>query len=471
MRGSTWATALGLLAILAFAAVPSGSAQNPTTCDHPNIGCCGDITLILLNPDLQPGSDGFIRASGNFFVQFQAIGEGADQIANFGFSFGVYTAQVPEDVCQLPPQLWFTGQQILNYRADTDASDGFFINLQTPLVPDGQYTAALHAYDANDNELARFWASAIVENCDEAMDPAGLVERCDGDIEQITRNDFIMPWPIVLPGDGLTTGDVEGFTIEFAEELSALTVLLNGEDITAQLTPWEGRLWDDDLIPGYGPYGLANILVPECSQQPPQECAHLGVAYQWTDRQLTEDDVLRVEATDMAGNIATKDLHIGSGVTSGAISEQIPVLEWSVDHQRVTVAPGGQAQFRFTITNRGGATGHPFAEQTVPEGWDYEWSPAHVPVDSGTSESQEFIVKVPTTAAAGTHSVKAIMKYMQSGVEKQLRQDLTVEVTGTTNATPTDVLGEESEDSVGVPVPLLLVGAGLAAVVVRRRLR
>jgi hypothetical protein len=451
-----------------MAATPDALAQNPTTCDHPNIGCCGDITLILLNPDLQPGSDGFIRASGNFFVQFQAIGEGADRIANFGFSFGAYTAQVPEDVCSLPPQAWWTGQQILNYRADTNADDGFFINLQTPLVPDGQYTAALHAYDASDNELARFWASAIVENCDDAVDPAGLIERCDGDVEQIVRNDFIMPWPIVLPGDGLTTADVDGFTLEFAEELSALTVLLNGEDITAELTGWEGRLWDDDLIPGYGPYGLANILVPECSQQPPQECSHLGVAYQWTERQLTEDDVLRVEATDLAENVGTKDLHIGSGVTSGAISADIPVLEWSVDRQRATVGPGEPALFRFTITNRGGSTGHPFAEQEVPADWQYEWQPAHVPVDSGTSEAQEFIVTPPADATTGVHEVKAFMNYVQQGVDKQLRQDLVVEVVGGTNATQTDPLTDEAEDSAVVPLPLVMLAAALVVVWVRR---
>lgn len=453
-------------------AVPGVEAQGVTTCDHPNIGCCGDITLLLLNPDLQPGSDGFIRASGNIFVQFQAIGEGADDIDNFGFSFGAYTADIPDDVCELPPQAWFTGQQVPNYRADTTPEDGFFINLQTGLVPDGQYTAALHAYDANDNELARFWTRAIVDNCDTAVDPAGQVERCDGDTEQMTRNDFIQPWPMVLPGDGLTAADVNGFTLEFPEELSDLKVTLNGQDITAELQPWEGREWDDDLLPGYGPYGLASILVPECSQQPPQECAHLGVAYQWTTRPLTDDDVLRVEAADMAGNIATKDIHIGSGVTSGAIAADLPILAWAVDQQSVEVNPGDEPLFRFTITNRGGAQGHPFADQVVPEGWDYEWQPTHVPVDSGSEEDQEFIVRVPDDAEPGAYPVTALMNYTQGGQPKSLRQDLTITVIETIGAeTPDDedeTTGEGEEESPALPVVFALIAiAGVAAA--RRR--
>lgn len=411
----------------AFAFVPGAAAQGDT-CANPNVGCCGDLDLILLNPDLQPGSDGFIRASGNSFVQFQAIGAAADQIETFGFSFGVQTTQFPDDVCQAP--LWVTGQQVLNYRADTDPSDGFFINLQTGLVPDGQYTAAVHAYDAGDQELARFWASAVVSNCDTAVDPLGQVERCGDDAEQMQRNDATQPWPIVLPGDGLTPADVNGFTVEFAEPLADLRVTLNGEDVTDRLSEWSGREWDNDYLPGYGPMGLSTLLVPECSQQPPQDCTTLGVAYEWTERQLTEDDVLRVEATDLAGNVATKDIHVGSGVTGGAISAEIPILTWSVDVARLEVAPGDSVLFRFTISNSGGATGHPFADQVIPAGWAVEWTPPHVPVPSGSSEPQELLVKVPANATTGTYDVEAIMNYDQAGEQKQLTQILKVIVSG-----------------------------------------
>lgn len=455
----------------ALAMVPGVAAQGDT-CANPNVGCCGDIDLILLNPDLQPGSDGFIRASGQFFIQFQAIGDQADQIETFGFSFGVHTTQVPDDVCQLPPALQITGQQLINYRADTNPDDGFFINLQTPLVPDGQYTAAVHAYDGNDQELARFWAQAVVENCDTAVDPVGVAELCDGDDAQIQRNDQTMPWPIILPGDG-QAGSEAALTIEFAEELAELRVLLNGEDITDQLAEWEGREWDDDLLPGYGPLGLAAILVAECSQQPPQECTTLGEAYTWNERELTDDDVLRVEATDLAGNVATKDIHVGSGVTGGAISDQIPILTWSVDRIEAEVAPGESALFRFTIQNSGGETGHPFASEEIPPGWDVEWNPPHVPVPSGSSEDQEFLVHVPDNATTGTYDVVGYMKYDQAGEQKQLQQVLKVTVSGDVadqNQADEDAAANEPEKK-DSPAPgvVLVALLGALAVAFRRR--
>ena len=473
-------TATFLSTVVFLAALPVVDAQNPTTCEHPNIGCCGDIQLILLNPDLQPDSQGFIRASGNFFVQFQAIGDGADDIATFGFSFGAYTTDFPEDVCDLPSEAWFTGQQVLNYRADTDASDGFFINLQTGLVPDGRYSAALHAYDANDNELARFWASAVVENCDQAADPVGLVERCGDDPAQMTRNDFIQPWPIVLPGDGVAPEDVNGFTLEFAEELSLLKVTLNGLDITAELAPWDGRLWDDDLKPGYGPNGLlaGTPLTEECNQTLPEvdnvhKCSHLGVAYLWEGRPLDENDLLRVEAVDLAGNRAVKDLHIGSGITGGAISGDLPIIDWTVADSLLTTEPTREVQFSFQVTNRGGGQGHPFADEIVPEGWAATWDPTHVPLDPGQTAEQRLVVTPPAGTPPGSYPVTAFMNYTSGGTPKTLRQDLTVDVDfeGAESFTDTTTVDGTGEDSEGSPAPLLVLVAAvmLAIAAVRRR--
>lgn len=463
------AAVLALVAMAGLAAMPAQAQTGQQICDHPDIGCCGELSLVLLNPDLQPRDDGFIDASGNFFVQFQAIGEEADRIETFGFSFGEYTTEFPEDVCDLPPQLWVTGQQLVNYRADTDPSDGFFINLQTALVPDGQYTAAVHAYDGDDNELARFWASAIVENCDTAVDPAGQAERCDGDEEQTTRNDGTEPWPIVLPGDGLTAADVDGFTLEFAEPLANLTVYLNSDDITAELQEWEGREWDNDLIPGYGPHGLGAILVPECSQQPPQECGHLGEAYQWTTRQLTDADVLRVEAEDRNGNLAVKNLHIGSSVTSGGVTAEVPILSWTADTTRATVAPGETAVFTFEIQNKGGATGHPFASAEGPAGWTLAWQPDHQQVASGEKEVQELHVTAPANATGGAAAINATMEYTQSGEPKFLHERLSVEVAGAEVGGNETVETDGSQESLGPGVAVLLLGA--LAVAARRRRR
>lgn len=419
---------------------------------------CGEVELLFLNPGLQPGGDGVVDASGSFFAQFQAIGARAADIATFGFSFGLGPTSLPEDAC-MDDEALFTGQALQNYRADRNPDDGFFINLQTPLVPDGQYSAAVHAYDAQDNEIARFWAPAIVDNCD-----GDVGSRCDGDQEQNTRQDIIEPWPIVLPGDGQKLDEVTGFSIEFAEPLSFLDVRLNGLEVTDELEPWSGRLWDDDLFPGYGPMGLGDILAPECEQQPPQECNYLGEAYQWNVRALTEEDVLRVEARDLAGNLAVKDVHIGSGITGGALSEDIPVLSWSVEEDEIFATPGQSVEFHFTLQNRGAATGHPFARDEAPAGWESRWDPPHEPVPSGQETTQKYILRVPSNATAGPHVAHAYMDYRSGNEDKSLEYPVTVIVDSPNLATEESSTSEVKEAPFMAPTLLLLA----AALVLRR---
>ncbi|HUR26156.1 MAG TPA: NEW3 domain-containing protein [Candidatus Thermoplasmatota archaeon] len=434
------------------------------------IHSCGPFEIIFRNPDLQPGTDGFITAEGQFFAQFQVIGPGADQVVTMGFSFGAFTRDFAEsEVCSNPPQAWFTGQQILNYRADTDAADGFFINLQTPLVPDGEYTAAVHAYDAGNNELGRFWAKAIVNNCD-APGPVPPA-RCDGDIPQNTNNDRTGPWPMILPGDGQKLPEgTNGFSLEFAEELSNLTVFLNGQDITAEMEQWPGRLWDDDLIPGYGPYGLNNILVPECSQQPPQTCGPLGVAYRWNTRAMTKDDVIRVEAADLAGNRAVKDIHIGSSVAGGAITDAAPNLQITVDEVRKATTPGTPVVFRFQITNSGGGTAHPFTSKEGPEGWTLEWTP-HKPVEPGGTDAQELTVTPPPGTAPGEYGINATISYPEGGTQRDNAYGLKVDVAG---AGPVSGAQSATGDAAGKKSPgagplVVLSVLGSTVLLVRRR--
>lgn len=456
-----FAGAVALVCVLAF--VPSPAAAQ--------INSCGPFEIVFRNPDLQPdAATGFITAEGAFFAQFQVIGEGADAVTTMGFSFGVYTVDFDESsVCSLPPEAWFSGQQILNYRADTDASDGFFINLQTPLVPDGEYTAAVHAYNAANEELGRFWAKAIVDNCDDSA-TAG---RCDGDAAQNAKHDRTGPWPMILPGDGLKLPDgTTGFSLEFAEELSNLLVLLNGQDITAELEKWEGREWDDDLLPGYGPYGLGAILVPECSQQPPQECTHLGVAYRWNTRPMTGTDVIRVEATDMSGNLAVKDIHIGSSVAGGAITDAAPNLQITVDGVKKTTAPGQPVLFRFDITNSGGGTAHPFTSSAGPEGWTLEWTP-HNPVDAGQKDTQELTVTPPASALPGDYQVNATISYPEGGQQRDNVYNLTVTIDGTPQTVAPGAVGTGktggAKGSPGAPMAALLLALGAAVAVLRRR--
>ncbi|MFA5943838.1 MAG: NEW3 domain-containing protein [Candidatus Thermoplasmatota archaeon] len=453
--------ALLILASMIVALPPPAAAQEYNS--------CGPFEIVFRNPDLQPGADGFITAEGQFFAQFQVIGEGADKVVTMGFSFGAYTTDFDEStVCANPPQLWFTGQQILNYRADTDPADGFFINLQTPLVPDGEYTAAVHAYDAADNELGRFWAKAIVNNCDGTAPGT----RCDGDVPQNTKNDKTAPWPMVLPGDGQKLPDgTTGFSLEFAEDLANLTVLLNSEDVTAQMEEWAGRLWDDDLLPGYGPYGLGNILVPECSQQPPQTCSALGVSYRWNTRALNAQDVLRIDATDLAGNRAVKDIHIGSSVAGGAITDAAPNLQITVDEVLKTTTAGSPVVFQFQITNSGGGTAHPFTSKAGPEGWDLTWTP-HKPVAPGQSDVQELTVTPPPGAMPGEYAINATISYPEGGTQKDNDYALKVVVAGAGGAVAPQATTSDAPDSKkspGVAPVLLLAGLALAAVGLRRR--
>ena len=453
----------GLVAASLLAVAPPAAGQ---------IQHCGPFQPIFRNPDLQPGADGFITAEGQFFAQFQVIGEGADAVTTIGFSFGAYTVDFdPATVCQGPSQTWYTGQQILNYRADTDPSDGFFINLQTPLVPDGEYTAAVHAYDASNNELARFWAKAVVDNCDPQPTPAQ--ERCDGDAAQNQAHDRTSPWPMVLPGDGQKLNEgTTGFSLEFAEILSSLVVTLNGEDITPQLEQWPGRLWDDDLLPGYGPHGLGAILVPECSRQPPQTCSTLGIAYRWNARPLTTTDVLRVDAVDMAGNRAVKDVHIGSSVAGGAITDAAPNLQITVDEVKKSTAAGQAAVFRFSIVNSGGGTAHPFTSTEGPEGWDLEWTP-HKPVEPGQSDVQELTVVPPTSTPSGEYQVNATISYPEAGTTRANHYNLTVVVGGASAAGAGSDGASQTEGgkkgSPGVAPVLVLAVLALAAMAVRRR--
>lgn len=429
------------------------------------IQSCGDIQIIFRNPDLQPKSDGFIYAQGQFFAQFQAIGADADKIAVLGFSFGPQTVDVPGSVCDAP--LWATGAYVLNYRADRDASDGFFIPLKTSLVPDGTYAAAVHAYDANNNELARFWAKAQVKNCDDSTQPP----RCDGDIEQNTRHDKTAPWPMVLPGDGQPL-EGHSLTIEFGEPLSWYAVTINGKNVTSELTEWEGRVWDADLVPDYGPAGAGNTVSPPCTHpEPVNQCIKYGPAFEWKTRPLTNNDVIRVEAADLAGNIALKTIHIGSSVAGGAVTEEVPILSYTVDKEKATINAGGSATFQFEIRNNGGGTGHPFAEATGPEGWTLNWEPVHVVVEPGATKSQKLIVTAPGNAPKGTHTVHAVLKYQAGSEEKSLEQPLDI-IIGTASAGPagneTTTTTTKAKKSPGAGVVL---GASLlmVAIALRRR--
>lgn len=433
------AVLLGLLA--ATLVGPGGQAQFPS---------CGEMELVFRNPDLQPDDrDGKVHASGQFFIQFQAVGAQADDIAVFGFSFGPDTVAFEEAACDQP--VWFTGAYVLNYRADRDPSDGFFIPIKTDIVPDGDYAAAVHAYDANGDELARFWARAVVDNCE------GDAARCTDDLEQQAPHDTTAPWPIVLPGDGQP---LEGhhLSVEFAEPVGNLTVHLNGDDITAEMEPWDGRIWDADSYPDYGPGGVGAIVAPPCTQ-PFHTCIRYGPAYSWNGRPLTDADIVRVEATDANGNRAIKDLHIASEGSGGAVTSEAPNLEITVDAVRKATAAGSSTIFRFDIQNTGGGTAHPFTAMDAPEGWSAAFLD-HQPIPPGGRMTQELTVTPPSGTTAGTYDVNATISYVKAGREQSRAWTLEVDVQGGgTSRTDTATDDGRDEDSPALPLVLLLVAS------------
>ncbi|HJQ93887.1 MAG TPA: hypothetical protein VJ874_06345, partial [Candidatus Thermoplasmatota archaeon] len=221
--GPRWCL-LAMAGLLAVSGVPSANAQ---------IQSCGEgLELFIRNPDIVPDQQGVFAVSGRLLVQFQVIGDRADEIEAFALSFG---ADVPtgDEVCALPSQAWVTGVYLEGYSVDLDKSDGFFIAINSNGQTSPQYDlgVAVHGYNAAHEEVARFWGIVRLDHCG-GQPSMGCP---DADFP-----DFTQPWPILLPGDGVTA-PVDGFVFEFNEVLSDLRVELNGLDVTGELEDWAER--------------------------------------------------------------------------------------------------------------------------------------------------------------------------------------------------------------------------------------
>ncbi|MEA3136545.1 MAG: NPCBM-associated, domain of alpha-galactosidase [Thermoplasmata archaeon] len=442
--------ALGLVAV-----APPAQAQ---------IQSCGEgLELFIRNPDIIPDQQGVFKVSGSLLVQFQVIGERADEIEAFALSFG---SDIPtgDEVCALPSQAWVTGVYLEGYSVDLDKSDGFFIaiNSNGQTSPQADLGVAVHGYNAAHQEVARFWGIVRLDHCG-GQPSLGCP---DTDFP-----DFTMPWPILLPGDGIKTL-VDGFSFEFNERLSALTVELNGENVTDQIEEWAERpTWDQDNFPDGGPGGIFLGTVPPCSQPAPiQTCGPLsGPGYKWTKRPLNDNDIVRLIATDLKGNVAIKEIHIGSSVAGGTISDGLPVLQMTFDQSSVIAEPGTTASLGMRLQNTGGGTAHPFARADVPPGWTYEWVPGHQPVPPGGTTQQQLDVHVPANATTGRYPVRAIIEYRQGQVDKTLESALNVDVNanapkaGDGNGTAAEATAK------GAPLPpvLPLVAVAIAVLVAR----
>lgn len=446
-----------LVGLLAVSSLPAADAQ---------IQSCGEgLQLFIRNPDIVPDSQGIFAVSGRLLVQFQVIGERADEIEAFGLSFGV-DLPTGEEVCSLPPAAWATGVYAEGYAVDQDKTDGFFIAINSNGQTSPQYDlgVAVHGYDAAHQEIARFWGIVRLDHCG--------IQPSLGCPDNPEAPDFTMPWPILLPGDGLKTY-VEGFTFEFNEPLSSLLVELNGADVTAELQEWTERPdWDQDSVPDAGPGGVFLGTLAPCSQPAPvHTCGPMGgPAYMWTQRALGDDDVVRILATDMKGNLAIKEIHIGSSVAGGTIADGLPTLQMTFQDTLAIARPGELAIFTMRMQNSGGGTGHPFARAEVPPGWTFEWLPGHQPVPPGGTSEQELQVTVPANATPGRYPIRALVDYRKGTEDKVLESSLNIDVfgaaplSGVENGTAAEAKGK------GAPLPAMVpVLAFAAAILVARR--
>jgi hypothetical protein len=450
-----------LIGLLALSGVPTAQAQ---------IQSCGEgLELFIRNPDIVPDQQGVFHVSSRLLLQFQVIGDRADEIEAFGLSFGM-DMPTGDEVCALPPAGWLTGVYAEGYSVDLDKSDGFFIAINSNGQTSPQYDlgVAVHGYDAAHQEIARFWGIVRLDHCG-GQPSLGCP---DGEFP-----DFTMPWPILLPGDGVKTY-VEGFTFEFNEPLSALKVELNGIDITAELEDWAERpIWDQDSFPDAGPGGVFLGTAPPCSQPDPvQTCGPLaGPAKKWTKRALNDDDVVRIIASDEKLNVAIKEIHIGSSVAGGTIADGLPILQMTFQDTLALAKPGDLSIFTMRMQNSGGGTGHPFARAEVPPGWTYEWLPGHQPVEPGGTSQQELQVHVPANASVGRYPIRALIDYRQGTEDKTLESALNIDVYASGPASGEDGAGDAGPagaDAKGAPVPVLVpLVALLAAVAVVRASR
>ena len=471
---------LPLVALLAIAApAPVALAQEDA------FQKCGDpeLTLVFMNPDLQPQDDGYVHASGTFFIQFQARGEAALSIESLKFSEGVEAGGVSS--CDTPE--WVSeGMALKNFRADYEPDDGFFIPINTCNVPNGNYIAGISVYDADLKELVRYWTKAKVDN------GAGntKAERC-------ANPDTTAPWPMVLPGDGVRTDGGQGLYIEVGEELSEIEVFLNG--VRIEVTEGLGPERDDDMLVdlGYTPAlrdsGLTQAQV-EKRQYP---------TYTST-REIRDGDVIKVRAVDLWGNVAEKIVHVGDPTIGGRATLTAPEFELEVPETDKTADANGTAAYpvRYLTKSDEGLHADLYVRnesggQVLPEGIEYRLSPNHVMM-GGNEDLPGTITLIATPSAkVGTYKVLFAANYLAGAerLEKVVPLTFRVDtVPGTDVTAQEQVAGEdeliaqekvrdgqldgaavnatpeeEPRDSPGAPLVLLVAALAAFALLRRRR--
>lgn len=390
---------LPLVALLALASVPAAEAQEQF------FEKCGDpeLTLVFMNPDLQPQEDGYVHASGTFFIQFQARGEKALEIESLKFSEGVEAGGVTS--CDTPE--WVSeGMVLKNFRADYEPDDGFFIPINTCNVPNGNFIAGISVYDANLKELVRYWTKAKVDN-----GPGNTKqERC-------ANPDTTAPWPMILPGDGVRMDGGNGLYIEVGEELSEIEVFLNGVKI--EVVEGLGPERDDDMLVdlGYSPAlrdsGLTQAQIEK--RQYPTYTAQ---------REIRDGDVIKVRAVDMWGNVAEKIVHVGDPTIGGRATLAAPDFELQVPETDKVADANGTAVYpvRYLTKSEEGLHANLYVRnesggQLLPEGIEYRLTPNHVMMGGNEDLGGTITLLATPQAKIGTYRVLFAANYL-AGAER-----------------------------------------------------
>lgn len=438
--------------------------------DHGFHSCGEEIALVFLNPDLRVQSDGYVHASGFFFIQFQAIGEKALEIEKFQFSFG---KPIPPSgiTCDTPE--WVTGAYLKGYRADDNPADGFFVPINTTNVPDGEYAAAVSAFDSDGVELTRYYVSAMVENgCPYGYrDPA-----CPG---TYVSKDKVMPWPMVLPGDGEQTNSVGGLTVEFAEPLRAkadgnpdIEIYLN--KILQSWTPFDVPLRDDDVVPD-------NPFAPSAIQT-----RKWGPGMQ-VATSVRNGDIIRVVAYDLNNNRVEKILHIGDSTIGGRIELSAAELVIEGDGMAKT-ANDSIAYYSLAVKNtgKGSAHGNLIVDQP-PENLRASFDNDHITIGEGQTHFANLTVIALEGLSPGSYDISGYATYKKGDIEEKKPFKVKFVLEETSNITqsefqnkaasgdlpqapptPVEAAEEEVPEKKRLPAPaavlaLAIVGAAAAA--------
>lgn len=332
---------------------------------------CGKYKLVFRNLDLQNHDvNGFVHAEGSFFVQFQVIGAGASKVSRLSFSFGVdheslYDNPTVNCGVPLPPNPVGTGTAgayIPYYRSDFDPSDGFFVPILTNNVGDGEYAAAIHAYEGDCSqglisvptciEVARAWTRAVVDNC--PGDVSLPDNNCSGYTQDdITKMDHTQPWPMILPGDGRQSNDVNGLTVEFGEPMdkSSFFATLNGQPLAMQ--EWaDNPKRDSDLVPLNDNQDCVTEIELVCTRD------DYGDAWKW-EGSINDGDIVQVEAADLNLNRVVKTVHVGAAGFQATVESAAPeVILNPLNGLSVAIKPGEFHEFNVRLDNTGLGEAH-----------------------------------------------------------------------------------------------------------------